>query len=422
MVKRLRLLLGFVLLLFSVFSFPAFADDHHILLSLPANANVANAVASIGGGVQVGAVFSSQEGLLLHLIVPAVPNCSSNSTIRFCEEITLTSLPSNPHARCWVTAPQTADASWYKTQPSFRLINLNNALPHATGRGLVVAVIDSLMDYSHPALAGHLTNGYDFVIRNQGGIILNDSSAGYLDDSSAGYLDQATITYLNDSSAGYLDDSSAGYLDSQPPAWSHATSVGSIIAAIATDAMIMPVVAFGPNGSSDTLTIAKAIIWAVDNGAQVINMSFGTEDTSKVMRKAITYALDHSVTLVASAGNNNTSLTSVPQYPAAYSGVISTAATNLQDVKASFSNYGPTIVMDAPGVNIISAVPGNLYGCMSGTSFSAPIIAGTAALVRSEGVTSVTQPITSGAINIDAQNPAYTGQLGKRVDVRNSVN
>jgi len=79
-------------------------------------------------------------------------------------------------------------------------------------------------------------------------------------------------------------------------------------------------------------------------------------------------------------------------------------------------------VMDAPGVNIISAAPGNLYGCMSGTSFSAPIIAGTAALVRSEGVTSVTQPITSGAINIDAQNPAYTGQLGKRVDVRNSVN
>ena len=418
--KRLRPLLGFVFLLFSVFSFPAFAD-FDIVLSLPANANVANAVASIGGGVQVGAVFSSQEGgLLLHLRVPTVPNCSSNSIIHFCEQIALTTLPSNPHARCWVTAPLTADASWYKTQPGFRLINLNNALAYATGRGVAVAVIDSLMDYSHPALAGHLTNGYDFTaVGRQGGIILNDSSAGYLDDSSAGYLDQATITYLNDSSAGYLDDSSAGYLDSQPPAWSHATSVGSIIAAIATDAMIMPVVAFGPNGSSDTLTIAKAIIWAVDNGAQVINMSFGTVATTKVMQKAITYALDHSVTLVASAGNNNTS---VAQWPAAFSGVISTAATNLQDVKASFSNYGPTIVMDAPGVNIISAAPGNLYGCMSGTSFSAPIIAGTAALVRSEGVTSVTQPITSGAINIDAQNPAYTGQLGKRVDVRNSVN
>ncbi len=417
--KRLRPLLGFVLLLFSVFSFPAFAD-FDIVLSLPPNANVPD----LSGYGVIQDVFRSSDPdvLWVQLRVSVLPNFSSNSNVRFSEQIRLTTLPSNPHAGCWVTAPLTADASWYKTQPSFRLINLNNALPYATGRGVVVAVIDSLMDYSHPALAGHLTNGYDFVVGNQGGIILNDSSAGYLDDSSAGYLDQATITYLNDSSAGYLDDSSAGYLDSQPPAWSHATSVGSIIAAIATDAMIMPVVAFGPNGSSDTLTIAKAIIWAVDNGAQVINMSFGTEDTSKVMRKAITYALDHSVTLVASAGNNNTSLTSVPQYPAAYSGVISTAATNLRDVKASFSNYGPTIVMDAPGVNIISAAPGNLYGCMSGTSFSAPIIAGTAALVRSEGVTSVTQPITSGAINIDTQNPAYTGQLGKRVDVRNSVN
>src|SRR5207247_11315689 len=199
-------------------------------------------------------------------------------------------------------------------------------------RGVAVAVIDSLMDYSHPALAGHLTSGRDFTGPG-GGIILNDSSAGYLDDSSAGYLDQATITYLNDSSAGYMDASSAGYLDSQPPAWSHATSVGSIIAAIATDAMIMPVVAFGPNGSSDTLTIAKAIIWAVDNGAQVINMSFGTEDTSKVMRKAIIYALDHSVTLVASAGNNNTS---VAQWPAPYSGATETPTQNLPDYHPDF--------------------------------------------------------------------------------------
>src|SRR5436309_13103230 len=99
------------------------------------------------------------------------------------------------------------------------------------------------------------------------------------------------------------------------------------------------------------------------------------------MQNAITYALDHSVTLVASAGNNNTSLTSGPQYPAAYSGVISTAATNLQEVKTSFSNYGPTIEMDALGVNILSAAPGNLYGCMSGTAFSVLCIDVTAAPV-----------------------------------------
>src|SRR5213083_499009 len=366
--KGLKKLFGLALFLLAV---PAFAQIGCVI-QLPPNANV-NAIAAHAGGAVVGVIPEANQFLL------SVPNCSANSDsdIRWAELNASTTLPSNSHARYIVAAPTVA-ASWYTTQPNFGLVHLSGALTYATGLGVVVADINSWVDYSHPALAGHLTSGYDFVVGRPSGVaVLNDSSAGYLDDSSAGYLDQATITYLNDSSAGYLDDSSAGYLDSQPRAWSHATSVGSIIAAIATDAMIMPVVAFGPNGSSDTLTIAKAIIWAVDNGAQVINMSFGTEDTSKVMQKAITYALDHSVTLVASAGNNNTSLTSVPQYPAAYSGVISTAATNLQDVKASFSNYGPTIVMDAPGVNIISAAPGNLYGCMSGTSFSAPIIAGT---------------------------------------------
>ena len=418
--KRLRPLLGFVLLLFSVFSFPAFAD-FDIVLSLPANANVANAVASIGGGVQVGAVFSSQEGgLLLHLRVPTVPNCSSNSIIHFCEQIALTTLPSNPHARCWVTAPLTADASWYKTQPGFRLINLNNALAYATGRGVAVAVIDSLMDYSHPALAGHLTSGYDFVVGRPSGVAtLNDSSAGYLDDSSAGYLDQVTITFLNDSSAGYLDDSSAGYLDNRGPAYSHGTFVAAILAAVAPGAMIMPLRCFDDNGSSDTFTIAKCIRWAVNHGARVINMSFGTLSNAKVVEAAIAYAQANGVALVASAGNNNTS---APQYPAAYSGVMTTAATTFLDVKASFSNYGPSIVMDVPGVNIISAVPGNLYGIASGTSFSAPIMAGTVADVLSGNVTNVTNQIPSCAVNIDANNPAYSGQLGYgRVDVLKCV-
>ncbi len=172
--KRLRPLLGFVLLLFSVFSFPAFAD-FDIVLSLPPNANVPD----LSGYGVIQDVFRSSDPdvLWVQLRVSVLPNFSSNSNVRFSEQIRLTTLPSNPHAGCWVTAPLTADASWYKTQPSFRLINLDNALRYATGRGVAVAVIDSLMDYSHPALAGHLTNGYDFVVGNQGGIILNDSLA-----------------------------------------------------------------------------------------------------------------------------------------------------------------------------------------------------------------------------------------------------
>ena len=126
------------------------------------------------------------------------------------------------------------------------------------------------------------------------------------------------------------------------------------------------------------------------------------------------------MTLTASAGNNNSA---TPQYPAAYSGVITVAATNLLDVKASFSNYGTGIEVDAPGVNIISAVPGNLYGIVNGTSFSAPIIAGTAALLRAEGVTGVAARIAGGTINIDAKNLSFIGQLGSgRIDILKSVN
>ena len=408
--KHLKILLSGGLLLFSV---PAFAQIGCVL-QLPPNANV-DAIAANAGGALMDVDAAANQLLL------SVPNCSfnSNSDVRWGELNASTTLPSNSHAR-YIVAPPTAAASWYTTQPSFGLVHLSGALTYATGLGVVVADINSRVDYSHPALAGHLTSGYDFVVGRPSGVaVLNDSSAGYLDDSSAGYLDQVTITFLNDSSAGYLDDSSAGYLDNRGPAYSHGTFVAAILAAVSPRAIIMPLRCFDDKGSSNTWTIAKCIRWAVNHGARVINMSFGTLTNAKVVEAAIAYAQANGVALVASAGNSNTS---APQWPAAYSGVITSAATNLLDVKASFSNYGSYIFVDAPGVNIISAVPGNLYGIASGTSFSAPIMAGTVADVLSGNVTNVTNQIPSCAVNIDANNPAYSGQLGYgRVDVLKCV-
>jgi len=183
----------------------------------------------------------------------------------------------------------------------------------------------------------------------------------------------------------------------------------------------MPLRAFADDGSSNCFTIAKAIHYAVRNGAQVINMSFGLETACRAISTAITYALGRNVTIPASAGNKNSS---VPQCPASSPGVIATAATTIRDVKASFSNYGPYISIAAPGVHIISAVPDNHYGIMSGTSFSAPIIAATVARLLAEGVisTGVASRIASGASNIDLQNPSYIDLLGAgRVNIRNSV-
>ena len=78
-------------------------------------------------------------------------------------------------------------------------------------------------------------------------------------------------------------------------------------------------------------------------------------------------------------------------------------------------------MMDAPGVNLILAAPGNVYACMSGTSFSAPVVTGGATLLRGQGATSVTQQLRTGGVNIDPNNPAYSGELGVRVDLLNAV-
>jgi subtilisin family serine protease len=148
-------------------------------------------------------------------------------------------------------------------------------------------------------------------------------------------------------------------------------------------------------------------------------MSFGTLTDSHAIKNSINYALGLNLTLVASAGNNNTTS---PQYPAAYSGVITTAATDINDQKASFSNYGNSVVVDAPGVNIILPYPGGMYSVVSGTSFSAPAVAGTAALVRSLRTTGTTASITGTAVNINSANPNYVNQLGYgRIDVLHAV-
>jgi subtilisin family serine protease len=318
-----------------------------------------------------------------------------------------------------VTVPGNTLADWYKYQPSMLLIHSREALAYSKGRGVVVADLNSQVDVAHPALIGHLTTGYDFVAAKPSGwAALNQSSSSFMDDSSSGVLNQSSSSFMDQFSASLLNQSSSSFKDGNP-AYSHGTLCAGIIAVVAPESMIMPVRVFDDTGSADLFTISKAIRYAAQQGAQVINMSFGTLQNSQAVRNSIDFALSKNVVLVASAGNNNTS---APQYPAAYSGVITAAATDLGDVKASFSNYGNYVDVDAPGVNIFSSYPGGFYSVVSGTSFSAPMIAGTAALIRSLPSTGVANRISAGAINIDSKNPNYAHQLGSgRVDVLQAV-
>jgi subtilisin family serine protease len=284
-------------------------------------------------------------------------------------------------------------------------------MPYSTGRGVVVADINSIVDFSHAALKGHLTGGYDFVAGKAAGSGPLEPIDG-LEQSEANMLEQSEANMLEDAGGQWIEQIGLGGVS---PAYSHGTLCAGIIAAIAPDSMIVPVRAFDDNGWSDLFTIAKAIRWSVQNGAHVINMSFGTSIDSKAIQNAVEFAKTSKVVLVASAGNSNTS---VPHYPSGYAGVISTAATDLEDRKTAFSNYGSTIFVDAPGANIFGPYPGGYYTVASGTSFAAPAVAGTAALISALRKTGIADSIAAAAVNIDSANPKYAGQLGKgRIDV-----
>jgi len=161
------------------------------------------------------------------------------------------------------------------------------------------------------------------------------------------------------------------------------------IAGLAANAKIMPVrVLGGPSGGS-AASVAEGVIYAADNGADVINMSLGFYDKPDVLEKAVQYALSKNVVIVATMGNNNIERR---RYPAAFDGVIAVGSTDSADKKSQFSNFGDWISVSAPGSDIMSTFPTypvqisgpKTYASLSGTSMAAPLVAGLAGLVRSQ--------------------------------------
>ncbi len=140
----------------------------------------------------------------------------------------------------------------------------------------------------------------------------------------------------------------------------------------------------GKSGRSSDVLASEGVMWAVDKGARVISMSFGFYRRSRIFEEALQYALDHDVVLVASGGNNHTrnDPEKAPHLPSTYPGVIEVAAVDRDARPAEFSNFGRTVTVAAPGVDILSSIPGG-YKTKSGTSMAAPHVAGVAALVRS---------------------------------------
>jgi len=149
------------------------------------------------------------------------------------------------------------------------------------------------------------------------------------------------------------------------------------VAGLSWEGRLMSVKVLDDSGNGYYSWIANGIYWAADNGAEVINLSLGGTISSTTLKNAIDYAVSRGVVVVAAAGNNgrNRAL-----YPAYYSSVIAVAATDSNDLKASFSNYGTWVDVAAPGVSILSTYHSS-YDYLSGTSMATPYVSGLAALI-----------------------------------------
>jgi hypothetical protein len=262
----------------------------------------------------------------------------------------------------------------YLEQPASAIVGVRDA--HCTfgltGRG-VVAVIDTGVDTEHPTLAPFLVRGWDFT-RD---VAVGGETAGVGQASAAVVND---VQWVNGSTAAAVDQASAAVVnDPDREAYGHGTMVAGVVHLVAPTARIMPLRAFGDDGQGHTSDVLRAVYYAVHHGAKVLNMSFSRSSSSPELKRAIDYATQRGVIAVASAGNDGRS---AAVYPAALGNVMGIASTGNDDRRSWFSNYGtPNVWMAAPGEGVITTYPGGTFAATWGTSFSAPFVAGAAALL-----------------------------------------
>ncbi|PAD75289.1 MULTISPECIES: S8 family peptidase [Paenibacillus] len=240
--------------------------------------------------------------------------------------------PNDPYFAFYQYGPQKieAPAAWDVTQSS---------------PDVVIAVLDTGVQLDHPELAPKLVSGYDFV----------DGDAAPYDGNGHGTHVAGIVAAATNNARG--------------------------IAGVAPLASIMPVRVLDNSGSGNLSSVASGIIYAVNQGARVINLSLGSRSAAQTLQHAIQYAWDRGVVVIAAAGNENTN---APAYPAYYPNVIAVASTNQRDARSSFSNYGNWVDVAAPGDQILSTHLRGNYAYLSGTSMAAPHVAGVAGLLAAQ--------------------------------------
>jgi subtilisin len=239
-----------------------------------------------------------------------------------------------------------------------------------TGKGVVVAVVDTGVDYNHEDLKNNIWTNSKEIAGNG----IDDDGNGYIDDNYGwNFADQNNNTLDNNGHGTHVSGTIAG------------ENNNSGVTGIAYNAKIMPVKALNESGSGSYNSISKGIRYAVDNGANVINLSLGGRYSNRTLESAIDYASSKGVIVVMAVGNDGDSS---PDYPAryAYKSGIAVGAVDRNNNMPDFSNRSGTNeigYVTAPGVKIYSSVPNNQYATYSGTSMAAPHVAGVVALMLS---------------------------------------
>ena len=278
-------------------------------------------------------------------------------------------------------------------------INAPEAWNTNTGSGkMVVAIIDSGIDYNHPDLKANIWSspknpairGWNFVNNN----------SNVMDDNGHGTHIAGIIGAVGNNGIG--------------------------IAGVNWNVKLMALKFLDKSGSGYLSNAVKALNFAVANGAKVVNNSYAGGGSDPAMSAAIAAARAKGVIFVAAAGNDGSNIDSSPVYPASYNSdnVVTVAATDRSDRLANFSNFGrATVEIAAPGSYIYSTLPGNKYGYYSGTSMAAPGVVGALALVWDAHPTWTYKQVIKAVLNTADVMPSLTGKVATgRLDVGEAIN
>lgn len=319
------------------------------------------------------------------------------------------------------------DPNFSEQQVQLDLMNLPQAWDVIKGDSgkVVIAVVDGGTDWQHEDLAANIWVNEDEIPNNG----IDDDRNGFVDDVRGWNFSNNT----NDPKGRPAHPINSNHGTRTAGIAGAVTNNGIGIAGASWNAKIMPINAAAEDDSSDSSIQFgyTGIVYAAENGADIISNSWGgTVEPDfpflRVLQDVIDFAHANGSVVIAAAGNNSSNNDNAVRLPSNLKHVLSVGSIDDRNMRSRFSNYGIRVGVFAPGEQVMSTEPNNLYGLQDGTSFSTPFAAGVAALVKTRfphwSADQVREQVRVTATNIDADNPGFGGLMGKgRIDAFRAV-